>query len=612
LNNAIVTQSDFQVRKVYQEIRRYVQSGAYPRALAMLGEDRIVVLAGAPGVGKTTLANLLLYEHLEKGYQAIVIQRDIEEGQRLIQDGIEQIYYFDDFMGATFLGDQVSSISRNEDKAILEFVAMVRANPKARLVLTTREHIFSQALTKSERLRHSEISDFRVPIRMNDYSFGQRAQILYNHLYFSDLPPEYQDELLRNEFYFTIVKHEKFNPRLIDWLSTYRRLKNVPADQYRNFVSDLLRDPSEIWRHAYEQQISDAGRSLLLALFSLGGKASGFLLKPAFNSLHEKRSLRYGFVRRPEDFRSALRELAGSFIKPSSAHAFDVIDPSVLDLLNAVCRDVPENAVDIVRGASSFAQIERIWSFAKAEKGAPVALALSEEVNEIADAIKARLYDSRKIDMGQGAFGYMAPTYEKRLCVLIDMSEHLRASRLAQLIPDFCDHLFEEWQKESLNISDTVDVLRSFDHANSGVVGNTSHLIGKICVALMEEAGTGCRSDELRDIISVIDTAKQESRQFLLNAFTSYREQYFGQELSECRSSEQYDGLIEDLTLFQTVLGVDTKILIARTADEKDQFEEHQEEYADQMHDEWKERGYEEWSNDAAVRDMFGSLKFDR
>jgi GTPase SAR1 family protein len=63
-----------------------------------------MILAGPPGVGKTTLANMLLYTHLEKGYGATVIQRDVQEGQKLFQEGERQIFYFDDFMGSTFLG----------------------------------------------------------------------------------------------------------------------------------------------------------------------------------------------------------------------------------------------------------------------------------------------------------------------------------------------------------------------------------------------------------------------------------------------------------------------------------------------------------------------------
>jgi hypothetical protein len=65
---------------------------------------------------------------------------------------------------------------------------MVRATPTARRILTTREHIDAQARGKSERLRNFELDDFRVFPRMPDYAFVQKARILYNHLYFSDLP----------------------------------------------------------------------------------------------------------------------------------------------------------------------------------------------------------------------------------------------------------------------------------------------------------------------------------------------------------------------------------------------------------------------------------------
>lgn len=106
LHNAEVTRSQFKVKQVYEQARRYVISSAYQSALQMLGKEGVVVIAGPPGVGKTTLADLLLYVHLEKGYQAVVIQRDVEEGEKLFKEGVEQVFYFDDFMGATFLGER--------------------------------------------------------------------------------------------------------------------------------------------------------------------------------------------------------------------------------------------------------------------------------------------------------------------------------------------------------------------------------------------------------------------------------------------------------------------------------------------------------------------------
>jgi hypothetical protein len=137
LNNASMTQSDFKVEQVHANIRRYVQSDAFPRAYGMLQRDGVVVLAGPPGVGKTTLANMLLYRHLEKGYEAVVLMRDVEEGFQRYQKGVSQIFYFDDFLGATFLGEHGSPLERNGDRAILEFMAMVRGSADARLVMTT-------------------------------------------------------------------------------------------------------------------------------------------------------------------------------------------------------------------------------------------------------------------------------------------------------------------------------------------------------------------------------------------------------------------------------------------------------------------------------------------
>jgi hypothetical protein len=143
------------------------------------------------------------------------------------------------------------------------------------------EHILSGALQLSERLSHSPILDHRCILALGDYSFGHRARILYNHLYFSDLPQEYKDEMLKDDFFLKIIRHEHFNPRLIEWLSAYSRLRKIPAHGYRAHVSALLDSPETIWAHAFRHQISDAARHVLLSFNTLGGGDTADL-EPAF------------------------------------------------------------------------------------------------------------------------------------------------------------------------------------------------------------------------------------------------------------------------------------------------------------------------------------------
>jgi hypothetical protein len=617
LHNASVTQSEFKVRQVYQQARRYVQSDAYPRALRMLAEHRVAILAGPPGVGKTSLADLLLYAHVEKGYNAVLIHRDIKEAQSLFQEGKRQIFYFDDFMGATFLGDRTSSITGNDDRALLEFLAMVRAAPEARFVLTTREHIYAQAMGKSERLRHSDLDDFRVFLRMPDYTIGQKARILYNHLYFSDLPFAYQDELLREDFYLQIIRHQKFNPRIIEWLSSHRQVRDVPVKRYRTFVEELLRDPSEIWKHAYEQEISEAGRSMLLTLFSLAGKAGDVVLRRNFAALHSERARRYSFSTRPEDFQSAIRETKGAFVKPWNADGVEVIDPSVLDLLNAVVRDVPENAADIIAGAASFAQIARIWSFARAENGRQIVLTLAQLGDRIIPAIRRWTMEPRRVKIDKNSWGYRGATFERRLTVVIEMAAQLQDSRFFDLIPPLFDRLLEEWRSERPDINDTVDLLRVMSATQSMADNVALEREAKIKAALLAEIYDGCSSDELRETIAIIGPVANTDASVIntvRGAFDAYRQGYFSNELSECRSREQFDGLIEDLQLFKAELklGVAVDLLLQQVEEAKAQFEEDESDRADHDYDAWKERHWEEREADRSVSDLFSSLRGDR
>jgi hypothetical protein len=612
LNSEVLTQTEFQVEKVHATIRRNVRSDAFPKALEILERDRVVIISGAPGVGKTTLANMLLYTHLERGWEPVVIRNDIAEGQKLFQRGRSQIFYFDDFMGATFLGDRATGLVRNEDRAISDFIEMVRAAPNARLILTTREHIFGQAVAASERLRQAGLDGHKIVLHMGDYSFGQKAQILYNHLFFSDLPDTYKDALLASDFYLEVVRHPKFNPRLIEWLSSFNRIRSTPPDRYAAFVRDLLRDPSEVWLHAYEQQLSDAGRSLLLALYSLGGKAEGAVLQPAFKKLHEARAERWGLPRRAEDWATAMAELANAFLRPTGKNAFEVLDPSVIDLVNAVIRKAPENAVDLVVGAVDFSQIGRVWELGTVIMPS-VRTALFQAGPPVAAAIKSRVLRPRRLVAFQGGPGLLEWTAEARLAAVLPLADALRSQEMLALVNELAHAVTTSWVGRSVQINDAVGVLRALEWVSWEPL-KAPALERQLAVGLIEQAQQGCRSDELREIIGVLDLEGSENAATLAAlqvAFETSRRD-IASEIGDCRHEEDFKGLEGDYELFASSLGVDVSSELERLEEAYSEYSDHEEQRADAMMDDYKDRHREWRASDESVRDMFASLLGDR
>jgi hypothetical protein len=555
LHNAEKVQTEFNVERVRRAIPLYVQTSNYNRALAILEEHRCVFISGVPGIGKTTLADMLLFAHLESGYLPVVINSEISEGRRLFNDELGQIFYFDDFLGQTFLGNRFDFLGKKEDSAILEFIEIISRSRRSRLILTTREHVLQHAFQISEYFRRQKggLATQRCILELSDYTLLDRGRILYNHVYFSDLPWPYKAQLLTDAFYMEILRHRNFNPRLVEWLSKYTNVKGLASADYRAEVKRVLDNPEQLWRIAFEQQISEGSRSILLALYSLGGAVGLDRLQKAWKTLHQLRARKYNWKTAPEDWRRSLQDLEGGFLKFESQKAA-FVNPSVRDFFDTVLASDTDHLEDVLSAACFFEQVVNVWSLAKSEKGKHLRQQLRGLPDQLIAAVNQNLNTpyEQNVSVGPQAYGTRVWDVrpEVRLLTMLSIADSTKATAAWGSVVDYAQTLVGFWSKHSPDFRATVEVLQALDgdtwkdleraelheHLKSAILGELS------------EVGESDAFDVLVDYAQSKGARwTDQDRESVIRAFTRYLEKRFDQEFGNYDTEDELQDLSQRL-----------------------------------------------------------------
>jgi hypothetical protein len=160
---------------------------------------------------------------------------------------------------------------------------------------------------------------------------------LYNHLCFSTLPNEYRYKIHKDKFYWEIIKHDNFNPRLIEFITDSSNAQSVEPNKYTEFILSTLKHPDLIWEHAFINQLDDYCRFLLTTIFSLPIGLRSDFLKIAYDSRLNYEIEKNGFKRILNPFYSKIKELLGGFINHFSTtdneDFYDFFNPSIIDFL---------------------------------------------------------------------------------------------------------------------------------------------------------------------------------------------------------------------------------------------------------------------------------------
>ncbi|WP_435278974.1 restriction endonuclease [Streptomyces sp. 1222.5] len=432
-------------QRIEKSMPRYVVSPGYQSARDVLATHNVCLISGPPGIGKTALAQMLLAEHITMGYEPIEVSADINEAWTSLRRDTPQIFFYDDFLGEITFAER---LPKNEDRRLSDIIEKFSApGSNKKLILATREYILRDAKLNYERLSSLD-SRYHFVLELKAYNKADKAQILYNHLWHSDVGRECLREIARGG-YKQIITHRSYNPRLIEYCTG--KAFDTESPGYPKRFKDTLDHPETIWKVAFEKHLTLEQQLLVNTLCTFSRSAHLERLQEAHAALCDTLSV----VSTESSFREALDVLEGTFISihKDAKHTTVIrhFNPSVTEFsLKRIATD-RRITTAVVRSAPFFEQLSELFSYGRGgsliRRGNTSLMATLTRNKADFQRAMARTLDSRSLNQIEVQLGNTSTTF------MIDSPDRLeRRVR-------FCLEVDLKWGIDSTLIREAVNLL---------------------------------------------------------------------------------------------------------------------------------------------------------
>lgn len=348
-----------------QDIEKYtslfVDTQSYKEARKMLSQGNIIIIVGAPGVGKSIISKMLLLFFADKEYTIrYVTNNNISEIKKVLSQDLlkKEIILLDDFLGQHYLNLKESQ--PNELKSLISFV---ENSSNKKLIMNSRITILNEAIQSSnmfkDMMKTKEYKKYLIDL--DKMPLIEKAKILYNHIYFNNLPNEYFNNLKLNMNYMRIVKHKNYNPRIIEYATEEYNYIQVVADNYYSYIMIKLNNPEDVWRDEYRNRLEEIDRILLTTLYSLTDfDVETERLEKAFNfRIRTKGNIDKSI----NNYKDTIIRLTESIIKnivEKEKIKISVLNPSVNDFLKSEIEKNSSQQIEIIDNSVYFEQIFKV------------------------------------------------------------------------------------------------------------------------------------------------------------------------------------------------------------------------------------------------------------
>lgn len=367
-------------RKYYQKTNSFLQeieakhllfhhTLQIPFLIEQLEENKIIILTGNPGVGKTTTAMIIANYFLSKKVKDLIFleERDYIDVLSVVEE--DRLIVIDDFWGQKFSPDV-----KNHSTFQREFQTIIRhfANSNnCYLILTSRDYVLKDVLKGAELETQNLLDTNKHIIKIEDYSNEDKVKILLNHLLFYDFDLSYFQTAQYEDSFKHIIDHKNYSPRHLDFfIKSYLKEGYQSSYAFYKSLYKYLDNPKAFWNQAF-QKLNPTAKTILIILLASGAPLDIRDLKVSFDNIQMKARevLNEGII--PTDFNQELIKLNKFYIAINQdSYYYDISvefqSPGIKDYLLEFLRNEGYIWIyPIISNAKFFNQLTLIFSTKK-------------------------------------------------------------------------------------------------------------------------------------------------------------------------------------------------------------------------------------------------------